>query len=547
MKKSNTNHNTHIVQDMIEHLQILYCNNDPILNSVADVNLLYDSLHDLNEIVGMYDIKDSIIKLIKFLMIEVGSDKKEHKFDQHMLHSVIFGPPGVGKTSIGCVLSKIWLALGLVSKKKIKPQRKTLLDESITTDDIPDNIRNKFVLFPVPIYLHDKNIEYSYTKQKDSKPPNKDNPINKDTKTQNPNPKNETLSTINTNIPNIPNIPKHNIPVQRPNIYGQQPLITNKKITRNQSEPNIRNFYFPQNMHIPNPKLPNPKQKTIPKAILNYPELKQNQIDDNIKNIIEDIIIKQRETRCHELVKNLLSSIINSKKHDENNGNNENITKQQLKRTHTTPPIKIVSRPDMVAQYIGHSCAKCQKLFTETMEEGKVLFIDEAYGLVLDERDSFGHEALNELNRFMSEYPELIVILAGYKDKMEQHLFRFQPGLQRRISWMFEIFDYTPEMMASIFKKQLANNLWTYEGSDKHLTNFFKDKQKYFPNFGGDTLRLVLYCKLKFCELKFDFNLNQNLKNKTINLNILQSAYDDMYVPNRPPEDDVLSKTMMYI
>ena len=35
---------------------------------------------------------------------------------------------------------------------------------------------------------------------------------------------------------------------------------------------------------------------------------------------------------------------------------------------------------------------------------GKVLFIDEAYSLVNDEKDSFGREALTVLNRFMSEY-----------------------------------------------------------------------------------------------------------------------------------------------
>jgi hypothetical protein len=209
-----------------------------------------------------------------------------------------------------------------------------------------------------------------------------------------------------------------------------------------------------------------------------------------------------------------------------------------LKRAKFESPIKIVSRPDFVGQYVGHTCDKTQKLLTTTLEEGKVLFIDEAYSLVLDEKDSFGHECLNEINRFMSENPQLVMIFAGYKDKMEASIFKSQPGLARRISWNFEILNYTGEMLSDIFKKQLAKDNWIFDDKLEDLNNFFQDKIKNFSSFGGDTLRLGFYCKLKYSELKFDYNTRDKLKDKTITFDILKTAYTDMYCLNKPEKDE---------
>ena len=75
-----------------------------------------------------------------------------------------------------------------------------------------------------------------------------------------------------------------------------------------------------------------------------------------------------------------------------------------------------VDRSDFVGEYAGWTEAKTRTLLEES--RGKVLFIDEAYNLVTDERDSFGKVALTALNKFMSENPdEIIVIFAGYHDR----------------------------------------------------------------------------------------------------------------------------------
>ena len=62
-------------------------------------------------------------------------------------------------------------------------------------------------------------------------------------------------------------------------------------------------------------------------------------------------------------------------------------------------------------------------------------------------------EVLTILINFMSTHPELIVIFAGYENKMKTNLFLRQPGLERRCTWFFKIENYTGEMLMAIFLK----------------------------------------------------------------------------------------------
>lgn len=65
------------VRDLILHIKVLYYNNDPMLKSVDDVNMLYNALCDLDNIIGMYEVKDSIVKQIKFLLINYTEGKSK--------------------------------------------------------------------------------------------------------------------------------------------------------------------------------------------------------------------------------------------------------------------------------------------------------------------------------------------------------------------------------------------------------------------------------------------------------------------------------------
>lgn len=157
-------------------------------------------------------------------------------------------------------------------------------------------------------------------------------------------------------------------------------------------------------------------------------------------------------------------------------------------------PFKIATRADFVAKYVGQTAPKTQKVLEDAV--GGVLFIDEAYSLMNRSDDSFGMEALTVINQFMSEHPdELIIIFAGYKDLLDETIFRAQPGLKRRCSWTFDISGYSPIDLAQIFQRQLDQYGWKVD-PEVDLVQFFTQHQDKFPNYGGDTHRLAFHCKL---------------------------------------------------
>lgn len=152
----------------------------------------------------------------------------------------------------------------------------------------------------------------------------------------------------------------------------------------------------------------------------------------------------------------------------------------------------IVHRSDLVAPYMGQTAGKTRK--TLHRHKGGCIFIDEFYTLVNSENDSYGSEALGELNTFMSEHPGTVVIAAGYRHEVEK-VFDVQPGLRRRFTWNFNIPRYTSDQIFDIFKLQLKRHGWSVEESAREL---FRNKQLKFS--GGDTLNIALKSKIQYSE-----------------------------------------------
>ena len=92
-----------------------------------------------------------------------------------------------------------------------------------------------------------------------------------------------------------------------------------------------------------------------------------------------------------------------------------------------------VTRDDLVGQYIGHTAPKTKEVLKKAM--GGVLFIDEAYYLYKPENErDYGAEAIEILLQVMeNQRDDLVVILAGYKDRMET-FFQSNPGMSSRIA-----------------------------------------------------------------------------------------------------------------
>ncbi len=184
--------------------------------------------------------------------------------------------------------------------------------------------------------------------------------------------------------------------------------------------------------------------------------------------------------------------------------------------------IKIVSRENFVAGYTGQTAIKTKKLLEESL--GKALFIDEAYSLINGDRDSFGNEALTEINRFMSENPrDLIVIFAGYYDKLRETIFTAQPGLESRCMWIFDIDSYSAKDLSEIFISQLSIHDFSIDPSID-IISWFTDNFSIFKAFGRDTERLVFHCLNTF-SAHFMSNVSSNTSSsKVISLDILNNS-----------------------
>jgi probable Rubsico expression protein CbbX len=111
--------------------------------------------------------------------------------------------------------------------------------------------------------------------------------------------------------------------------------------------------------------------------------------------------------------------------------------------------IVAVTRDDLVGQYVGHTAPKTKEVLKRAY--GGVLFIDEAYYLYRPENErDYGVEAIEILLQVMeNERERLVVVLAGYKDRMDD-FFRLNPGMSSRVAHHIDFPDYTIDELAQI-------------------------------------------------------------------------------------------------
>jgi len=110
-----------------------------------------------------------------------------------------------------------------------------------------------------------------------------------------------------------------------------------------------------------------------------------------------------------------------------------------------------VDRSKLVAGFVGQTAAQTAEVVESA--KGGILFIDEAYTLIKkgDEKD-FGQEAVDTLLKLMEDNrDDLIVIVAGYTDKMEEFV-NSNPGLKSRFNKYIFFNDYTGDELFAIFK-----------------------------------------------------------------------------------------------
>ncbi len=387
------------LEQLILSLQKSIAKSDPNIKTIKNPALLLKSLKELQNLIGNENIKESIASQVSYLIMNKQRKCKNHE----MLHSLLVGCPGVGKTMIGTILAKIWYSIGFLKGSKRSDLPKSNISDLLNHfKHEDDNFSNFFLILIFIWFLIMIWYFYSY------------------------------YGGILTLL-----------------VFVSLIILL------------VGLFYYYNHNH---------KHKHIDK-------------EDEIIKIIKNVKI-EKEISDHDV-------------------------------------IKIVSRVDFVHQYCGGTAIKTKALLEENL--GKVLFVDEAYSLCHSTQDSFGAEALDTLNLFMSEHPnEIIIVFAGYHDKIEKNLFNIQPGLKRRFMWQFECEGYNSNELYEIFKLKAMNDEFNIE-NQQEVKKLFDDYYESMPNYGGDCEKVLYFSKLEHSKDAMNNHIDINtLKTDHIKRGILK-------------------------
>ena len=143
-----------------------------------------------------------------------------------------------------------------------------------------------------------------------------------------------------------------------------------------------------------------------------------------------------------------------------------------------------VTRDDLVGQFIGHTAPKTKEVVKKAM--GGVLFIDEAYYLYKPENErDYGQESIEILLQVMeNNRDDLVVILAGYKDRMDT-FFGSNPGMASRIAHHIDFPDYAEAELMRIAQLMLKQLNYSFDSAAGPAFARYLSLRKEQPHFAN--------------------------------------------------------------
>ena len=449
------------ISDLIKDISFLATRNDPLLKVIKSPSLLIRALVELRSLVEMVEIKRSIVDQVKFLLTNYvrresfdENNNLTRKFEGHMLHTVIAGNPGSGKTTVGMILAKIWTALGLITNKKDSPE----------VENIPkgnNDIVNASYRMRI-LDLEDKERDLQ-----------------------------NSISQVRENLLQLQNIAT-----------------------------DIRNLVI---------KIRPVSSKT------HYNIVNQDHQWDKLLNLSKNLRVSiDKANKTTAPINSVKITKITSQ--HKSPREDSSIPKPQLEAINPIPYFDgdpkfiVATREDFIAEYLGQTAPKTRRVLESAL--GGVLFIDEAYSLYNVDggsRDKFGEECLTTINEFMSLHPnEIIIIFAGYKDKLLETIFKAQAGLFRRCTWFFEIRDYTHHGLARIFTRQLEKDSWKLD-ANIDIGKILYENNDIILDGGGGTEKLAFFVKMEYGKEKFKevmsyHDKTTNIHNSIITANMINNA-----------------------
>jgi len=171
----------------------------------------------------------------------------------------------------------------------------------------------------------------------------------------------------------------------------------------------------------------------------------------------------------------------------------------------TEPRVVACTRDDLVGQYVGHTAPKTKEVLRRAY--GGVLFIDEAYYLYRPENErDYGQEAIEILLQVMeNDRDKLVVILAGYKDRMDA-FFASNPGMASRVTHHVDFPDYTPDELMEIAQRMLERQDYRLSSDAEKAFREYLERRMQMPRFahGRSTRNAIDRARLRHASRLFD-------------------------------------------
>jgi AAA+ superfamily predicted ATPase len=182
---------------------------------------------------------------------------------------------------------------------------------------------------------------------------------------------------------------------------------------------------------------------------------------------------------------------------------------------------KKVTRADLIAGYIGQTAIKTKKVIEEAL--GGVLFIDEVYSLGhADKVESFSRECIDTLCEMLSNCKNnLMVIVAGYEEEIQNCFFSLNPGLKSRFQWNYTLNKYDTKELFKIFEYKVNHNKWKIdEDYTLKIQSLFQQNHELFEFQGRDMENL--FSKVKLCHSRRIFGTS--VGKKVLNLEDIKNG-----------------------
>ena len=156
---------------------------------------------------------------------------------------------------------------------------------------------------------------------------------------------------------------------------------------------------------------------------------------------------------------------------------------------------------------------------------GGVLFIDEAYGLICDN----GATAL--IREMEAHRGDVIVIMAGYKDRMK-HFLEMNEGFKSRIPYVVDFPDYSPEELLKIWNYILKQDGYFATTGAQDAALEILEKASRIKDFGNGRYARNLAEK---STLNMSVRLAKKYDGKDIPVSLLYKVLkEDVYIPDDP-------------